>query len=411
MRQIKAYSNEIVHKEQTLDRVIDELQNKETKDSEYVEELKKAIIIEDKELYQVKTGGLYPISHPDLSTQPSILPQRFGTLPIYEVLSRVGDIDIAGISHFIEYQGHNLNGRYATNYRILYLKDVPSDATIINAVAISFNSKSSYTVNTYYNKDKKQHFVLLASGEGAANLDKNYKFESNSGSIPVLYTEEENAVDFVKVQYIIEDNSYYYSGGSDKKEESMLRVSPVSARNEYVSHFSEAFVNYMDEYIPDIIDEYIPDAGIYNSDLITLEGPTISTQYGETTYNNISILDHYSSNENPIIFLQITNPYLPPYHSTIPLILKEYEIQTTKWIFVDIEAFYKGLDIPAFEVQFYRVDVNAVDITAFINSTFPDTKRDSLYDVWIPPFVMDSSVISDYINSLDKFSYADYIRQ
>ena len=31
-------------------------------------------------------GNVYPINHPDLSTQPSILPQRFGKKPIKEVL-------------------------------------------------------------------------------------------------------------------------------------------------------------------------------------------------------------------------------------------------------------------------------------------------------------------------------------
>jgi len=44
------------------------------------------IIAEEDGLYQSKGFDVYPLSHPDLSTQPSILPQRFGKEKIYEVL-------------------------------------------------------------------------------------------------------------------------------------------------------------------------------------------------------------------------------------------------------------------------------------------------------------------------------------
>lgn len=44
------------------------------------------IIVENDGLYQVKDNAVYPVSHPDLSTQPSVLPQRFGNLDIKEVL-------------------------------------------------------------------------------------------------------------------------------------------------------------------------------------------------------------------------------------------------------------------------------------------------------------------------------------
>lgn len=44
------------------------------------------IIVDDSGLYQVKDGKIYPLSHPDLSTQPSVLPQRYGNLEIKEVL-------------------------------------------------------------------------------------------------------------------------------------------------------------------------------------------------------------------------------------------------------------------------------------------------------------------------------------
>lgn len=51
------------------------------------------IIVEEDGLYQIKDMDIYPISHPDLSTQPSILPERFGNLPIYEVLIAHGRED------------------------------------------------------------------------------------------------------------------------------------------------------------------------------------------------------------------------------------------------------------------------------------------------------------------------------
>ena len=44
------------------------------------------IILEKDGIYQIKDDVVYPVMHPDLSTQPSILPQRFGVLPIREVL-------------------------------------------------------------------------------------------------------------------------------------------------------------------------------------------------------------------------------------------------------------------------------------------------------------------------------------
>lgn len=67
------------------------------------------ILFEDDGIYQIKDRHVYPVSHPDLSTQPSILPQRYGNLDIKEVL----------IAHGREYE-------------------IPSDAMVI--LAFSFNS-------------------------------------------------------------------------------------------------------------------------------------------------------------------------------------------------------------------------------------------------------------------------------
>ena len=46
-----------------------------------------SFIVEERELYVEKDDGkIYPTSHPDISTQPSLLPERFGNYGVYEVL-------------------------------------------------------------------------------------------------------------------------------------------------------------------------------------------------------------------------------------------------------------------------------------------------------------------------------------
>lgn len=51
--------------------------------------LPSTIHAEEDGLYIEKNNKIWPMTHPDLSTQPSILPQRFGKLPIYEELIAV----------------------------------------------------------------------------------------------------------------------------------------------------------------------------------------------------------------------------------------------------------------------------------------------------------------------------------
>lgn len=51
---------------------------------------KKDILIEEDGIFQIKDNSVYPVAHPDLSTQASILPQRFGNLDIREVLIAKG---------------------------------------------------------------------------------------------------------------------------------------------------------------------------------------------------------------------------------------------------------------------------------------------------------------------------------
>ena len=49
---------------------------------------------EDGKLYYELNDQIYPVSHPDLSTQPSILSYRFGNRNLYEVMSRIADSGI-----------------------------------------------------------------------------------------------------------------------------------------------------------------------------------------------------------------------------------------------------------------------------------------------------------------------------
>lgn len=52
--------------------------------------MKDTLIIDQNNLYIHKEdGSVLPINHPDLSTQPSVLPQRFGKLKINEVLLQI----------------------------------------------------------------------------------------------------------------------------------------------------------------------------------------------------------------------------------------------------------------------------------------------------------------------------------
>lgn len=51
---------------------------------------KQHILIEEDGIYQIKDNKVYPVAHPDLSTQTSTLSQRFGNLSIKEVLIAPG---------------------------------------------------------------------------------------------------------------------------------------------------------------------------------------------------------------------------------------------------------------------------------------------------------------------------------
>lgn len=115
--------------------------------------LPESILPAEDGLYQLKYGTVFPVSHPSLSTQPSILPQSFGNLDIMEVL-------IA-------------NGRES---------EIPADATII--MATSFNDANCCA-------------AVCKKVNGA------WTITNSEGFTP----------DFTVVQYVQVNGGGYYGGG------------------------------------------------------------------------------------------------------------------------------------------------------------------------------------------------------
>ena len=108
------------------------------------------IIYNTDQIYQKKDGSIYPVSHPDLSTQPSILPQRYGNLDIKEVLIANGRED-----------------------------EIPLSATIIEA--FSFNKKECVSAICMKGPNK-------------------WSITNTEGIIP----------EFTLIRYVGDDLGYYY---------------------------------------------------------------------------------------------------------------------------------------------------------------------------------------------------------
>ena len=124
--------------------------------------LPKSILPTDDGLYQLKYGTVFPVAHPALSTQPSVLPQSFGNLDIMEVL----------IS----------NGRES---------EIPSDAVVI--MATSFNDENCCPAV-------------------CKKVNGTWAITNSEGFTP----------DFTLVQYVQVNGGGYYGGGggSDVKRDS-----------------------------------------------------------------------------------------------------------------------------------------------------------------------------------------------
>lgn len=89
---------------------------------------------EDQAIYQLKDDDeYYPVSHPDISTQPSLLSERFGKWPIYEVaipLSGIMEVR-SSISSIAESDIRNITG------------NSPADMIFLDAKLINTNQPSS----------------------------------------------------------------------------------------------------------------------------------------------------------------------------------------------------------------------------------------------------------------------------
>lgn len=124
------------------------------------------IYTKEDELWQEKTesGLKNPISHPNLSTQPSILPQRFGTYPIYEVLcpfdNTKGAFDTsiipsnANIIGGSVFGGNNCESLKMINGVVQFsISDV--EFALVRYYLTSNNGNSYY--NNYYNEETQQY--------------------------------------------------------------------------------------------------------------------------------------------------------------------------------------------------------------------------------------------------------------
>ena len=87
---------------------------------------KNQLIVDAANVYIYKEDGkVLPVNHPDLSTQPSVLPERFGKLRINEVL-----LEVSSKNELTDHGVTNYNGLYA---RIKEGEFVYPDSTIIEA--------------------------------------------------------------------------------------------------------------------------------------------------------------------------------------------------------------------------------------------------------------------------------------
>lgn len=114
------------------------------------------IIAEEDGLYQIKGVDVYPVSHPDISTQPSVLPQRFGKEKIYEVL----------IPHFYQNLITNIEGSLTDYSRkhIDFSKMVSEDDIIKHLICVS-DTGNKYYVGYY--EGSSRTFGLSITGDSS----------------------------------------------------------------------------------------------------------------------------------------------------------------------------------------------------------------------------------------------------
>ena len=124
------------------------------------------LLEEEGEYYHIKPdGNIQPISHPDISTNPSILPQRFGNKDIYEVIIRRG-----------------------------YEHEIPSNAIVLEASG--FDSKGCYYVEVLKNDDSW-----------------------------IIYDKQDITPEYTLIRYYIGKDDGYYGGSGGDEPQSNIYVS------------------------------------------------------------------------------------------------------------------------------------------------------------------------------------------
>lgn len=151
--------------------------------------LRRAGIILDNGLYQIKDNNVYPVSHPDLSTQPSILPQRFGNLDIQEVLIANGreyeiPSDAIVIEAFsfnktecapaivrknakvVQIDGNSVNDVSIAEWSISNPVGIIPDFTIVRYVVVSRDKEYYYDYYDEYREDEPEHKLFGFTSDG-----------------------------------------------------------------------------------------------------------------------------------------------------------------------------------------------------------------------------------------------------
>ena len=182
--------NEKIIGTQAMTAILNKLKEKEREQDAAIERASEGagvfndtnIIVEKDGLYQVKDHAVYPVAHPDLSTQPSVLPQRFGNLPIHEVLIANGRED-----------------------------EIPMDATVLSAW--SFNNNECVAAVCEKSMAKKK--IVLH------NVKLGFNLPINVGSLtysPLTFDFDataENIVNYLKVEFTDGPAAYWQIGDNE----------------------------------------------------------------------------------------------------------------------------------------------------------------------------------------------------
>lgn len=189
------------------------------------------VVGEDNNAYRVlPDNNIVPVSHPDLSTQPSILPYRFGATPVYEVLSRVEDLisqDYKTINIIIPEpylcirQNEDINFlRSATESKFIYLisnDDTSFEQLLLGDNDINISKTESDSTFILLLKDDKLYSCFRSSGEWFLYekvhliINGNYDFMKSNNKYVVNIEDSNTLTDYpcyvrINNKYLIVNN-------------------------------------------------------------------------------------------------------------------------------------------------------------------------------------------------------------